>query len=179
MGWKDKQCRNSAVVATGKAIKPNDMDMAARRILEGLGLTTSSFPKHEHAEFDTNYTDECLWSRVQRFFYQHTAVNHPSSYSIWTTLKYCEPKDLPSKRKLDPMTTEIPNTHTVWVYREGQECFCELLLPDSSYGHLFLQPPYLAMKWLIPGTKIIKMKARDFAKNYELRRYDEPERSAD
>jgi hypothetical protein len=179
MSWKDKQCRASAVVATGKVSKPNDMDMAARRILEGLGLTTSSFPRYERAEFDTNYTDECLWSRVQRLFYQHTAVNHPSGSSIWTSLVYCEPGDLPSKLKLSPMAEETPSSKQVWVYREGGECYCELLLPESSYGHLFLQPPYLAMKWLIPGIKIIKMKAKDFAKQYELRQYDESERPAD
>jgi len=161
MSWKHQQCRDSAIEPVPKGFKTNDLDMAARRILEGLGISVKNFPRFEEAQFDTNYVDECLWSRVQRYF-------NVNATGAWTSLTFCEAKALPSK-----MDAEPPRLNRVWVYRDGPECYCELLCCAGNVTEL--EPPYLAMKWLVPGTLIVKMKAKDFAKQYAVNRQDASE----
>ena len=143
----------------GAAKSPlKDSDFAARRLLQGLGLSSATLHEAELLEFEQNYADESQWSRGVR---------------LWTTrahsrgLKYLKfetgPAETPESARFWDEDGNAGDTNwraTAYVFRDSDECYVHVAVARDT---AWLSPPFAVTK-SINGLWLVRMRLLEFTK---------------
>jgi len=156
MSWKNTKCIEKAVADS--AYKLGDTDMAARRVLEGLGIKTKELGSYEKYRFGTAYIEECMWSRVVRYTDAILRDN-----SMRADLVFCTAKE--SALHSSNLEDEGHSLSRVDVFRDGPDCYAVAIVSEGEISSM--TPPFLAVA-KYKDSFIIKQKLKDFINGLNL-----------
>lgn len=149
MGWKSAKSSLGDIVEG--VVPGKDLDMAARRVLTGLGLTERGLGQAELTIAGVNYYDETLWSRACRLWLLKNRVSELLRLEVAS-----------ERVALAEASNLMIQSNTVHVYRSGMACYAVFTLsPDIVVDNF--QPPFAALTKDNRGW-LIKMELSEFVK---------------
>lgn len=156
MGWEKAK---HACPGCGAADSPlKDADFAARRLLQGLGISTAGVKDAERVLFEQNYFDESLWSRSVRIWTIRAAGSGLKYLRLVKSIR-----ELPGSSSFwDEQGQGMdPNWKiTAYAYRALDECFVDVV-PDRDAPWLI--PPFSVTK-TIGNSWLVRMRLAAFAR---------------
>lgn len=151
MSWKHVKLPSG--VAT-EAVKPNDADFAARRLLSGLGLRESGVGSAENTAFGCVFAEEGLWARAVRLWSADSELLPPRKMLLCTA----------SQTPLSPGFWGNPDPGwktKIYAFRDGPACLAVFAMNPENVSAL--KPPFGALAEK-DGAWIIKMELEDFVR---------------
>lgn len=149
MGWKSAKSSLGDIV--DGVVPGKDMDLAARRVLTGLGTTESGLNQTELSIAGGNYYDETKWSRACRLWLLKNKVSKLLRLEIAT-----------EKAAMHAVADLMVQSNIVHVYRSGMACYAVFTLSPDDVVDSF-QPPFAALS-KDPRGWTMKMELSEFVK---------------